>query len=637
MLRDIEELAQGRCKVEEMGCLGKCGKGPNCQVKQNNGVYVTVEGVKSFKKALQLVQDKAQLDVPESVSKVGKLKYEIRREGDSKIRLEKLQKALKMMGGEASAAKTDPRGLSELLVLRSKEFLRDQLARALKDAQKAVDLAADWAQAQLALGTALEMSGRAAEGATALKNALEINKGINKAAVKRQMNRLERKAKEQGDNPQEAVVAPPTPAPEPSSEASPPALAPAPAPKAKVTAKKKAVAKKKASSGDGAKAAKKATGHEKQTSNISEGKLTEAPKVEKAAPSTPRGETAESEGDLTDFVEWRLEETSKLNHNCIRMLLKSTNIRLTSRHPVSDVWHVDFLRELDFGEELKRAYTPVSDKEAYRNGVLEFMIKVYPDGKMTPYLESLSPGSTLLISPPAPTLQVEDYRDIVMIAGGSAVTVALQICQAFLASRPSASIQLAMCNRSLKDVLYQSQFDELLGKYASFRMTNCISSGDVMNAPAEEGIAGLHSGRITRDVFSSGLPGNCKGLVSGPMGLCQAAVEIWAKLGRDPACLNILDELPPPAADAEVEEAQVGEASASREQTDYPETLKINATVLQEEAGDQRTLPVPEKVAISPPTRTGFFGGLLGPFFCCQARRIDQDDGEGIPLVGPEA
>mmetsp|Transcript_63802 Transcript_63802/g.113218 ORF Transcript_63802/g.113218 Transcript_63802/m.113218 type:complete len:566 (+) Transcript_63802:233-1930(+) len=563
---------------------------------------------------------------------MGKLKYEIRRESDSKVKLEKLEKAFKTIGGEASASKTNPRGLSELLVIRSKEFLRNQVARALQDAQTAVALAADFAQAQLALGSALEMSGRAAEGALALKTALEIDKGINKAAVKRQMNRLERKAKEQADNPQEAAVAvaPPPVVPEP-----PPQVAPAPKPK--VAPKKKAVAKKKASSGDGAKGAKKATGDaEKHASKKVAEKPVEAPKVEEAIHvSTPRSARADSEGGM-DFVEWRLEETSKLNHNCIRMLLKSTNIRLTSKHPVSDVWHVDFLREMDFGEELKRAYTPVSDKEAYRNGVLEFMIKVYPDGKMTPYLESLRPGSTLLVSPPAPTLRVEDYEDIVMIAGGSAVTVALQICRAFFASRPSASIQLAMCNRTLKDVLYQNLFDELLGKHSSFRMTNCISSGDVMGSPAEEGIAGLHSGRISSDVFPSGVPGNCKGIVSGPMGLCQAAVGIWAKLGRDPTFLNILDELPPPKEEADSPDSKAAEsASTPRGQVDYPESLTINPKVLEEEAGDQRTrLPAPDEVEAPPPVRSGFFGGLLSPFLCCQAKRLDPDDGEGIPTIG---
>lgn len=640
LIRDLEELAQGRCSVEEQGCLGRCGKGPNIQIKMRSGVYKVVEGVKTYKKAFEIIKEKAELDVPDAVGKLAKIKYDVRREGDATARMEKLGKAFDVIGGETKGAQSNPRGLSELLVLRSKELLKEHVERALQDAQLAVELAADWAQAQLALGNALEMSTRPGEAMKALQTALEINKGINAFAVKRQIKRLERKAQDQAANPTE----PPPPLPAPATAPEPEKASASKPAAAKSSAKKKAAPKAKSASKDGAKGSKEGAAA-KQPAKKTAGNKTEKKPVqqEPVQESKVEDNDADEEGP-PDFVEWRLEENSVMNHNCFKMVFKSTNVKATSKHPVTEVWHVDFLKELDFGEELKRSYTPVSDADAYRKGMLEFMIKVYPDGKMTPWLQTMKPGTKLLISPPHPTLDPRDYGDTVMVAGGTAVTIALQFCRAIHDLKPEASIWLAMCNRTQEDVLYQNLFDDLLSRFSSFRMVHCISSGKAVAKDAKQGSAGSHPGRVTSDVFFAQAPKDAKAIVSGPMGLCQTVVDIWQEQKRSLMDLSVLDELPMPAEASEMDTARSASGTARSapgtarsapllEELKEPSNTEsaVAAQVAMEAAPAPCSKPI-EPMAVPTTNMASLFCSVLSPFWC-QARRPDLDDGEGIPMI----
>jgi hypothetical protein len=215
-----------------------------------------LDNVKNFKKASGIVEEKAGIPVDGNVKKVGKIKFDIRREADAGKRLALIDSCFKTIGGEAGAAKTEPQLLAELLVLRSKEFLKTQVDNAVRDALKAVELAAGWAQAQLALGSAFEAAGRAAEGVVALQEALNIGKCINKNNIKRQMTRLNRKAAEDAAKSPEEKAA--EEAAKAAAAAAAAAAAPAPAEtaaKPKPAAKKTATAKKPAAASKDARAA----------------------------------------------------------------------------------------------------------------------------------------------------------------------------------------------------------------------------------------------------------------------------------------------------------------------------------------------------------------------------------------------
>lgn len=655
LIRDIEELAQGQCDVEEWGCLGKCGKGPNIEIQQKGQSPKVVQGVTSFKKAVSIVKDKGDVDVEGNVKKFGKMKFELRREEDAGLRLEKLMAAFTALGDMASAAKSEPRLLAELLVLRSKETLKSQAAAAFKDAQMACELAATWAQAKIALGAACEATGRAAEGVVALQEALDIGKCINKGGVKRQMTRLQRKVTEGAAGPTEPV-------------AEPAALEPVAAPvveKAAVAPKKKAPSAKKKAPVSDAKDSKNAGGLTRQVTDDKDSKKKKTPSDKKASDKKSgdkkdkdkkepeqkeknteaaqevvkvvEAEVASEPRSPLDFIEWKLESVSKLNHNCIFMVFKSIEMGITSKDAdPGGVWHVDFLREQDSGQELKRAYTPLSNFDAYRKGVLEFMIKVYPDGQMTQQLASLEAGSRLLVSPPTSTENLEGFRELVMIAGGSAVTVAIQICEDALRRNPAdVSVDLFLCNHLVEDVLYQDVFDGLLTRYPAFRLTHCISGAISEKRPGTNSRTIWHQGRVTKEVVKIEKPGT-RCIVSGPRGLCRAAADVWRDLDQDTELLHVLDEIEPEKDTAELEtaapnatpEAQAAEIEAQPEEAALavPEAKQVDAVVVSD--------PPPKKTAEPVSGISGIFCSLWKPFSCQGGRSADADDGEGVPAVG---
>ena len=68
---------------------------------------------------------------------------------------------------------------------------------------------------------------------------------------------------------------------------------------------------------------------------------------------------------------------------------------------------------------IMRPYTPTSEID--RRGEIEFTIKKYEDGKMTPYLHSLSPGDEVELGKQITKIQYEPnaWHNVVLIGGGS--------------------------------------------------------------------------------------------------------------------------------------------------------------------------------------------------------------------------
>jgi len=497
---------------------------------------------------------------------------------------------------------------------------------------------------------------------------VDIGKGINVGQVKRMVTRAERKAKEQPDAPvpapvpQQEPAKPEPPAPEKSEK--PKAAAKTDSKEAKADNKeakadgkeatadgktpsssstsKKASAKKPSAkkSADKDKEAKKPSADKdaKKAASDKDGKkTTDSKKGKESKDATASSKKVEEEKveeialepiqrSPLDLIEWRVEDRKQLNHNCIFLRMCSTDLTITSRDPdPGDVWHVDLIREMDHGEELKRSYTPISDYSSYKKGTLDFMIKVYPDGKMTPHLSELGVGTNILVSPPAHTLKLDDIKDMVMIAGGSAITVAIQICGSVLKSQSDAQVDLLMCNRGLEDVLYADVLEDLQTRYSSFKVVHCLSAGFPAGHVGANPKALWHSGRVSKDVIRPPKAGT-KCVVSGPMGLCQAAVDIWAALGQDKETLEILDDLP------SVEETPEESIAETKEELESPNPQVMVAQ--KPEPAPLTELPTivePLKLDTADKAAEGGFGNVLCSFwkpFWCTSKRADNDDVE---------
>lgn len=602
IVRDIEDLSHGQCDVEEWGCLGKCGKGPNVEV-QDGGSKQLKTNVKSFKKAVELVEE-VGCSVSSKASKVGKIKYALRRESDASKKMTLLDEAFQVLGGETN--KSEPILLASLLILRSQIYLKDKMGSALKDAEAAASLVPGWAQANLAFANALEACARSAEGVKVMETALQIGKGLNLGVNKRAMKRMERKAQEEADNPEDT---------EARRKKAMETVA-----KPKAAAKGKAKAKAKPDEGKGKAKARAKSKDDKAVATKKDVK-TEA----KAADVVPEAKSAADDtGGPTDWIDWKIEQIDKLNHDCIRMLFKTTEAQSVENHkfPNEDVWHVDFLKE--DGENVMRSYTPISTSTQYKAGTLEFMIKIYPEGKMTKWLSTLKVGDLLPISSPLPTSKPQDYVDgIFMVAGGSAVTVAIQLCQAVLKLNPAAPVQVAMCNRDFEDVLYNEIFEDMMTRHSTFDAVHCISRGALPD-PLPKGRVGWKKGRLSKQVLQPAVGSSMKGVVSGPMGLCRTTMDTWLALGLPESSFDSIDEMAPPQA-ASGSDSAADDGSILR----YAEPEAPPAMVEMDTADESKPLievleptmnPVPPE-----PERRGWF------CFLCTAPPLTQAsvDGEG--------
>ena len=112
-------------------------------------------------------------------------------------------------------------------------------------------------------------------------------------------------------------------------------------------------------------------------------------------------------------------------------------------------------------EEVTKKYTPISD--SIYNGYIEFVIKCYKDGKLTPYLFNLHEGDSIEIK--GPNINKLQYpfankANIGMIAGGTGITPMIQILKEMVLNEKydTRFVDLLYANKSMDDYLCQVFF-----------------------------------------------------------------------------------------------------------------------------------------------------------------------------------
>eukprot|EP00927_Polykrikos_kofoidii_P078760 TRINITY_DN75578_c0_g1_i1.p1 TRINITY_DN75578_c0_g1~~TRINITY_DN75578_c0_g1_i1.p1 ORF type:complete len:648 (-),score=112.43 TRINITY_DN75578_c0_g1_i1:155-2041(-) len=528
LVRDVEELCGDGINVEPTQCLGRCGEGPNVEICKG-GRESIVTGVNAFKRVEKLALDHCNgSQLGEFQRKVCKLKYDARRLEEPSQRMAKLKQAFELLGGEGEEAEAnEPALLADLLLMRSLENARIDHAASAADAARTIGLTPNRAIAHEVLGDALERMDKLPEASEAMQKALSLRVGIEESAVKRKIKRIDRKLK-QNVQPEPTVVA--------DAETA----------DVNVSGEKVDEEVEDAGNGDGPDPADVAA-------------------AAFAAVSSAMEDDTGIAAAVIGFVPWVVNETSWLNKNCVRLVLsgpkipKPTYERLDELEPLPpdiDMWHIDICAELAQGgkddeekEEIIRSYTPLSSMEHFRQGRLELMVKVYRQGRMSQHLGSLALGAKVLVSEPLVTnvTTAELLQGVVMIAGGSAVTVAMQVCAAAL--RSGVAINLALCVHSEDDIIFKDRFDALQRMFRHFRVAYCVSEGLSSSTNGKTGRADFFAGRlkpgallpdlgISRSAMVAKRP---FAIVSGPPGLCLAGQNMLQQLGWVPESIRLLD------------------------------------------------------------------------------------------------
>jgi len=119
-------------------------------------------------------------------------------------------------------------------------------------------------------------------------------------------------------------------------------------------------------------------------------------------------------------------------------------------------------------KNVNRPYTPITPNSV--KGKLDFLIKVYPQGKMSTHIDSLKIGDTLELMGPIGNLKYTPkmYPMIGMIAGGTGITPLYQIIQHVLTDpQDTTSITLLYANNQEIDILLREELHKFQQQHPS--------------------------------------------------------------------------------------------------------------------------------------------------------------------------
>ncbi|CAH8595308.1 unnamed protein product [Dicrocoelium dendriticum] len=231
------------------------------------------------------------------------------------------------------------------------------------------------------------------------------------------------------------------------------------------------------------------------------------------------------------------------------------------------------IRQQD-GQYLSRPYTPVCDSFDFAlhpdipfatyATTMSLMVKVYPDGQLSPMIQKLQRGDYIQVSfpmgqiPPnflrSPTpIGVSPDEDpslvpcssVFMLAGGSGITPMLRplnwlLCDQGAIDHFRLTVHMIWFNRTVNDVPIKQELDDL-----RYRLPTRFSLMHVLSEHSTETLpSGFTSGCISDQICRSGLltlhlagkdPSTCKDhvtwLICGPLGFNRVAVQIAKQWG----------------------------------------------------------------------------------------------------------
>ncbi|PHH80806.1 hypothetical protein CDD80_6896 [Ophiocordyceps camponoti-rufipedis] len=181
------------------------------------------------------------------------------------------------------------------------------------------------------------------------------------------------------------------------------------------------------------------------------------------------------------------------------------------------------------GENVSRSYTPVSNN--HDKGILELVIKIYPDGKLTNgLLSNIEVGDTVPFRGPKGAMRYHRglCKNIGMVAGGTGITPMYQLIRAICEDdRDLTHVSLIYANKSEEDILLRKELDAFARKYPqNFEVYYVVD-----NPPPGWKYG---SGHVNQELMKKKLPGpkdGSKMMLCGPPGMVNACKAGLGNLG----------------------------------------------------------------------------------------------------------
>ncbi|KAI0864639.1 oxidoreductase NAD-binding domain-containing protein [Xylaria cubensis] len=222
------------------------------------------------------------------------------------------------------------------------------------------------------------------------------------------------------------------------------------------------------------------------------------------------------------FLSLQLQSTEVVNHNTKRL-----RFALPTKEHVSGLALTSALLTYSWPKgcilPCVRPYTPITRSD--EAGVLELMVKKYPNGKQSTHLHSLRPGDSLRFVTPIPGYKwtPNKHSDITLIAGGAGITPMYQLIQGVLSNpEDKTRITLVFGVNTDADVLLKSEFEDFERRFPSRFKAVYTVSNPVLNSPYPKGY-------VTKELLSkvvTATPGteNTKVFVCGPPAMENALI-----------------------------------------------------------------------------------------------------------------
>ena len=215
-----------------------------------------------------------------------------------------------------------------------------------------------------------------------------------------------------------------------------------------------------------------------------------------------------------------MKEASFVTHNTKLLVLSPPLTACQFSVPVGH--HVN-IRTVIEDTEILRPYTPVTDLNSdSSDSSLRFLIKIYPDGAVTPSLGQLSPGDLVTISDHLGSFsmtQIPDTGSVTLLAAGTGITPMTAILTSLQARKQRPQLRLITFDRTPEDIIWKDQL-------AVFRYKNSdwMSVTHVVTSPSE-GWDG-ETGRISEEILRKYVDKKTWVGLCGPPGFNREAVRL---------------------------------------------------------------------------------------------------------------
>ncbi|KAK7959956.1 uncharacterized protein PG986_004810 [Apiospora aurea] len=174
---------------------------------------------------------------------------------------------------------------------------------------------------------------------------------------------------------------------------------------------------------------------------------------------------------------------------------------------------------------VSRSYTPVSNNSD--KGVLELVIRCYPDGALTGgYLSKLEVGDEVQFRGPKGAMRYRKglCKRIGMLAGGTGITPMYQLIRAICEDeRDTTQVSLVYANRSEADMLLREELESFARRYPlNLRIHYLLDAAPESNSTLKQGMYTV--GRVSKDIMTERFPApssDSKIMICGPPGMVK--------------------------------------------------------------------------------------------------------------------